>query len=75
MGWPKDVSEVRIALRKVEGRKVAAGMSVEEAEGERWGVSKGSACEGWRVGSGNSEGAKGFVIKIDDKGVEIVEKK
>ncbi|EUC41335.1 hypothetical protein COCMIDRAFT_106453, partial [Bipolaris oryzae ATCC 44560] len=85
--WPREGCEVRIALRKVEAKKVGAGMSVEEAEAERDKEERGNGwCEGWRVGGRDHEGGggggggggrgKGLVIKIDkQKGVEIGEKK
>lgn len=83
--WGRDVGETRVVLRKVEVKKFGAGSSVEEMEkekGERWGVVSGGWCEGWRVGGGVQEGGtggggegRGFLIKINDQGVEIAEKK
>lgn len=72
LSWGRDMGEVRIALRKVEGSKVGAGMGVEEVEGGNKGERR-EWCQGCKVGSGNQDGGKGFVIKIGN-GVEIEDK-
>lgn len=71
--WPQALSVTRLAVRRVEVRRFAPGVSVEEAEAgreQRWEVvSRGRFVCSRVVGGGRMEGEE-FVFRVGD-GVEV----